>query len=70
MQKKSNQSKIFEFKPKENIRVKEILELVGLIRIGVPGHIYDEASVELRNHLEEVVDGKKRHPTSVDGDSE
>ena len=55
---KSNQSKIFEFKPDDDITVGEILELVKLIRIGVPGNIYDEASDKLKKHLIEIKESK------------
>lgn len=56
--KKYNQSKVFEFKPKENITEAEIIELSELIRIGVSGEILDKASSGLKKHFFEVKDKK------------
>lgn len=52
--KKYTQSKIFEFKPSEDITSSVILELVGLIRIGVSGEILENASSNLKKHFVEV----------------
>jgi hypothetical protein len=52
--KKFTQSKVFEFLPNEDITVKEILELVELVRIGVSGEIVDKASPELKKHFTEI----------------
>jgi len=56
--KKYTQSKIFEFKPKEDITEAEIQELAELIRIGVSGEILDKASTDLKKHFFEVKDKK------------
>lgn len=55
MAKRHPQTKIFEFKPSENITNNEIIELCGLIRIGVSGEILEKASEELKNHFREVI---------------
>lgn len=57
-QKKYTQSKVFEFKPSDNITEAEIIELAELIRIGVSGEILDKASTSLKKHFIEVK-GKK-----------
>jgi hypothetical protein len=57
-EKKYSQSKIFEFKPKENITEAEIQELAELIRIGISGEILDKASTDLKKHFFEVKDKK------------
>lgn len=48
------QSKVFEFKPNDNITEDNIIELANLIRIGVSGEILDKASDELKKHFVEV----------------
>jgi len=55
---KYKQSKIFEFKPSQDITSDIILELVSLIRIGVSGEILENASVHLKKHFVEVKDKK------------
>jgi hypothetical protein len=57
-EKKYTQSKVFEFKPAENITEAEIIELAELIRIGVSGEILDKASADLKKHFFEVKDKK------------
>ncbi len=57
-EKKYTQSKVFEFKPNDNITEAEIIELAELIRIGVSGEILDKASNELKRHFFEVKDKK------------
>lgn len=57
-EKKYTQSKVFEFKPNENITEAEIIELAELIRIGVSGEILDKASADLKKHFFEVKDKK------------
>ena len=57
-EKKYTQSKVFEFKPNENITEAEIIELAELIRIGVSGEILDKASPDLKKHFFEVKDKK------------
>lgn len=57
-EKKYTQSKLFEFKPNDNISEAEIIELSELIRIGVSGEILDKASPELKKHFFEVKDKK------------
>ena len=57
-EKQYTQSKVFEFKPKENITEAEIVELAELIRIGVSGEILEKASSELKKHFFEVKDKK------------
>lgn len=57
-EKKYTQSKLFEFKPNENITEAEIIELAELIRIGVSGDILDKASTDLKKHFFEVKDKK------------
>lgn len=57
-EKKYTQSKLFEFKPNENITEAEIIELAELIRIGVSGEILDKASSDLKKHFFEVKDKK------------
>lgn len=57
-EKKYSQSKVFEFKPNDNITEAEIIELSELIRIGVSGEILDKASPELKKHFFEVKDKK------------
>lgn len=57
-EKKYTQSKLFEFKPNENITEAEIIELAELIRIGVSGEILDKASTDLKKHFFEVKDKK------------
>ena len=52
------QSKVFEFKPNDNITEDNIIELANLIRIGVSGEILDKASDELKKHFIEVKDKK------------
>jgi len=53
-EKKYTQSKVFEFKPNDNITEAEIIELCELIRIGVSGEILDKASDKLKKHFIEV----------------
>lgn len=67
--KKYSQSKVFEFKPKEDITKEDIIELTNLIRIGISGEILDKGSVALKKHFEEVIDGGKHNTTAMDGDS-
>jgi hypothetical protein len=57
-EKKYTQSKIFEFKPTENITEAEIIELSELIRIGVSGDILDKASPDLKKHFFEIKNKK------------
>jgi hypothetical protein len=56
--KKYSQSKVFEFRPKNDITENEIIELLVLIRIGVSGELLDKASPELKKHFVEVRDKK------------
>ena len=57
--KKYSQSKVFEFKPNEDITKEEIIELTNLIRIGVSGEILDRGSDNLKKHFIEVVKENK-----------
>lgn len=50
------QTKIYEFKPSEDITSKEIIELCGLIRIGVSGEIVEKFSELLKKYFVEVED--------------
>lgn len=52
--KKYNQTKVFEFKPSEDISIEVILELADLIRIGVSGEVLQNASAHLKKHFVEV----------------
>jgi len=49
-----NQSRLFEFKPNTSISVAQVIELCGLIRIGVSGDTLENASEELKKYFEEV----------------
>lgn len=51
---KYTQSKVFEFNPNNSIKIEEVLELVGLIRIGVNGDTLDKASDNLKKYFKEV----------------
>lgn len=51
---KYNQTKVFEFRPSEDITPGVILELADLIRIGVSGEVLQNASVHLKKHFVEV----------------
>lgn len=51
---KYTQSKLFEFSPNTSIKIEEVLELVGLIRIGVSGDTLDKASDSLKKYFKEV----------------
>ena len=53
--KQYSQSKVFEFKPTDNITKEEIMELVKLIRIGVSGDVLDKGSEQLKRHFIEVI---------------
>jgi len=57
-EKKYAQSKLFEFKPTENITEAEIIELSELIRIGISGDILDKASPDLKKHFFEIKNKK------------
>jgi len=53
-QKKYSQSKVFEFKPTQEVSPQELVELLALIRIGVSGEILEKASDELNKHFIEI----------------
>lgn len=55
-EKKYVQSKVFEFKPSEDITSEVILEMSELIRIGVSGETLENASASLKKHFVEVKD--------------
>lgn len=52
--KKYTQSRLFEFRPSNNVSVDHVIELMSLIRVGVSGEILDKASPELKKHFVEV----------------
>lgn len=54
MNKQSAQSKLYEFKPTDEVETKQIIELFGLIRVGVSGDLLEKASPELKKFFEEV----------------
>lgn len=56
MSKRHPQTKIYEFKPTNDIKIEEIIELCGMIRIGVSGEIVDKFSETLKKFFEEVKD--------------
>ena len=51
---KYTQSKVFEFVPNTSIKTEEVLELVGLIRIGVSGDTLSNASESLKKYFKEI----------------
>lgn len=51
---KYTQSKLFEFNPNTSIKIEEVLELAGLIRIGVSGETLDKASESLKKYFKEI----------------
>lgn len=51
---KYSQSKVFEFNPNNSISTEEVLELVGLIRIGVSGDTLSKASENLKKYFKEI----------------
>lgn len=52
--KKLSQAKVYEFLPDESITIKEIIELSELVRVGVSGHVLDNATEGLKKHFVEV----------------
>lgn len=59
-EKKYVQSKVFEFKPTEDITPEVIFEMVDLIRIGVSGETLENASASLKKHFVEVKDDMRK----------
>lgn len=53
-EKKFVQSAVFEFDPKDNITIEEIMELKEFIRIGVSGDTISKASENLKRHFKEI----------------
>lgn len=53
--KKLSQAKVYEFLPDESITIKEIIELSELVRVGVSGHVLENATEGLKKHFVEVI---------------
>ena len=51
---KHSPGKLYEFKPDENIKPQNVVELCNVIRIGVGGHVLKEMSEELQSYFKEV----------------
>lgn len=55
---KVSQSKVYEFKPTEDISIEDIKELSDVVRVGVTGRVLELLSDDLKKHFVEIKDGQ------------